>query len=271
MARIWRILVLFTSASALAVSQQTVASTTAQATNDQPERVKVYSTGPGVTSPQLLPGPSFATAEEKCRNEVSGTVVLSIIVDTAGRPRNPLFLQPANNELDVLALRIAVKDLFTPGTHDGVPAVIGQSLKITLHVCEEKKETKARRKIPLYRLISLPEQQLSPLPNAPEETTLEPSDLNTIGGSIKAPVLIHSVNAEFTEAARRGKHGGICILSLVVDRNGMPRDVRIVKALGYGLNEKAVEAAQQYRFKPAMKDSEPVPVTIHVEVSFKLY
>jgi protein TonB len=45
----------------------------------------------------------------------------------------------------------------------------------------------------------------------------------------------------------------------------------VVKPLGYGLSEKALDAASQYRFKPAMKNGQPVPVRIDVEVNFHLY
>jgi hypothetical protein len=44
-----------------------------------------------------------------------------------------------------------------------------------------------------------------------------------------------------------------------------------VKPLGYGLSEKAIEAVSRYRFKPAMKNGEPVPVMVNVEVNFRLY
>jgi len=56
-----------------------------------------------------------------------------------------------------------------------------------------------------------------------------------------------------------------------VDAHGYPENPRVVRSLGMGLDEKALEAVQRYRFKPAMKDGKPVPVTILVEVNFRLY
>jgi len=96
--------------------------------------------------------------------------------------------------------------------------------------------------------------------------------LYQIGGRISAPVVIHSVEAEFSDEARRAKYQGVCLISLVVDAQGNPQDIHIARALGMGLDEKAIEAIRQYKFRPAMKDGKtPVPVPITIEVDFRLY
>jgi len=96
--------------------------------------------------------------------------------------------------------------------------------------------------------------------------------LYQIGGRISAPVVIHEVEAEFSDEARRAKYQGVCLISLVVDAQGNPQDIHVARALGMGLDEKAIEAIRQYKFKPAMKDGKtPVPVPITIEVNFRLY
>lgn len=96
--------------------------------------------------------------------------------------------------------------------------------------------------------------------------------LYQIGGRISAPVVIHSVEAEFSDEARRAKYQGVCLISLVVDAQGNPQDIHVARALGMGLDEKAIEAIRQYKFKPAMKDGKTaVPVPITIEVDFRLY
>jgi periplasmic protein TonB len=93
-----------------------------------------------------------------------------------------------------------------------------------------------------------------------------------IGGGVSAPVPLNSVEAEFSDEARRAKYQGVCLISMIVDASGMPQNPRVVRALGMGLDEKALEAVRKYRFKPAMKDGKtPVPVMITVEVNFRLY
>jgi len=60
------------------------------------------------------------------------------------------------------------------------------------------------------------------------------------------------------------------LLQLVVDEQGVPQDLRIVRSLGLGLDQKAIEAVQQWRFKPGLKDGKPVPVSANIEVNFRL-
>jgi protein TonB len=95
--------------------------------------------------------------------------------------------------------------------------------------------------------------------------------LYRVGGGVSAPVALNQVEAEFSDEARRAKYQGVCIISLIVDAQGNPQNPRVVRALGMGLDEKALEAVRKYKFKPAMKGNTPVPVMISVEVNFRLY
>jgi TonB family protein len=93
-----------------------------------------------------------------------------------------------------------------------------------------------------------------------------------VGGGVTAPVALNSVEAEFSDEARRAKYQGVCLISLIVDAQGNPQNPRVIRALGMGLDEKALEAVRKYKFRPAMKDGRtPVPVMITVEVNFRLY
>ena len=93
-----------------------------------------------------------------------------------------------------------------------------------------------------------------------------------VGGGVSAPVALNSVEAEFSDEARRAKYQGVCLISLIVDAQGNPQNPRVIRTLGMGLDEKALEAVRKYKFRPAMKDGKtPVPVMITVEVNFRLY
>jgi TonB family protein len=61
------------------------------------------------------------------------------------------------------------------------------------------------------------------------------------------------------------------LIGLIVDTQGMPQNLRVVRPLAYGLTEKAIEAVSKYRFKPAMRGGQPVPVYVTIEVNFHLY
>ena len=92
-----------------------------------------------------------------------------------------------------------------------------------------------------------------------------------VGGGISAPRPVSTPDPEYTEQARQAKTQGTCILWLIVDDQGHPRDIRVVRGLGFGLDTKAIDAVRQWRFQPAMKDGRPVNVQISVEVGFRLY
>jgi TonB family protein len=91
------------------------------------------------------------------------------------------------------------------------------------------------------------------------------------GGAVSAPTLVYAAPPSYSDAARKAKYEGIVLLSLVVDEDGNPQNVRVIRPLGMGLDEKAIEAVRRYRFNPALKDGVPVPVEIKVEVNFRLY
>ncbi len=91
-----------------------------------------------------------------------------------------------------------------------------------------------------------------------------------VGGPVSAPGLVYTPNPEYSKAARDAKYEGTCVLMLIVDANGCPRDVKVARTLGLGLDDKAVEAVKQWRFRPAMKDGKPVAVPVNVEVHFRL-
>ncbi|MGB8114039.1 MAG: energy transducer TonB [Candidatus Sulfotelmatobacter sp.] len=91
------------------------------------------------------------------------------------------------------------------------------------------------------------------------------------GRGVTAPRAIYSPEPEFSEEARKAKYQGTCVLSLVVDTNGRPINIRVVTSLGMGLDEKAIEAIGTWRFEPGQKDGHAVAVEIAVEVNFHLY
>jgi protein TonB len=92
-----------------------------------------------------------------------------------------------------------------------------------------------------------------------------------VGGGVSPPVLIYSVDAEFSDEARRAKYQGVSVVSLIVDAHGLPQRIRVVRKLGMGLDEKAVEAVRQYKFRPSTYQGKPVPVEITIEVNFHIY
>lgn len=92
-----------------------------------------------------------------------------------------------------------------------------------------------------------------------------------VGHGVTAPRAIYAPDPPYSEAARKGKYQGTCLLSLIVGPDGQPRDIEVVRALGMGLDEKAVNTVNQWKFQPGAKDGSPVAVHVVIEVTFHLY
>jgi len=95
--------------------------------------------------------------------------------------------------------------------------------------------------------------------------------LMSVGGGVSAPQVVHSAEPAFTDEARRANYQGNVSVQLIVDSQGNPQNVRLVSHLGMGLDDKAIEAVRQYKFKPAMYQGHPVAVQIIIDVDFHLH
>jgi TonB family protein len=93
----------------------------------------------------------------------------------------------------------------------------------------------------------------------------------SVGGGVSEPVPIYKPDPAYSEEARKAKYQGTVVLWIVVDASGAVTDCRVVKPLGLGLDEKAVETVRTWKFKPASRNGTPVPVRVMVEVSFRLF
>jgi TonB family protein len=91
-----------------------------------------------------------------------------------------------------------------------------------------------------------------------------------VGGGVSAPQLIHRVDPEYSEEARKAKHQGTVELYVEVEPDGKAHKIIVRRSLGLGLDEKAIEAVRQWKFKPAMRDGKPVTVGALVTVHFRL-
>jgi TonB family protein len=92
-----------------------------------------------------------------------------------------------------------------------------------------------------------------------------------VGGGVSAPRALYAPDPEYSEEARKAKYQGTVVLWLIVGPDGRPRDIRVSRSVGMGLDEKAIDAVRTWKFEPARKDGQPVAVQINVEVSFRLY
>ncbi len=91
-----------------------------------------------------------------------------------------------------------------------------------------------------------------------------------VGGGVSAPILISKIEPEYSEEARKAKYQGVVVLYVEVDPSGRAQNVRVARSLGLGLDEKAIAAVRQWKFRPGLKDGKPVTVAATIEVNFRL-
>lgn len=92
-----------------------------------------------------------------------------------------------------------------------------------------------------------------------------------VGGGVTSPRIIYAPDPEFSEEARKAKYQGVVVLWAIVGTDGRTHDIRVVRSLGLGLDEKAIEAIRQWRFEPGRKEGVSVAVQVSVEVTFRLF
>jgi TonB family protein len=102
----------------------------------------------------------------------------------------------------------------------------------------------------------------------PDQTVSGP--IMKVGNGILPPRLLHSEAAEYTPAARSAHLEGTVLLSLVIDVDGRPKQIKVSRSLSKDLDQKALEAVQRFKYAPATRDGVPVPVSVMVVVRFRL-
>jgi TonB family protein len=91
-----------------------------------------------------------------------------------------------------------------------------------------------------------------------------------VGRTVTVPVVIHKIDPEYTAKARTAKIQGQVLLKLVIDPDGVGRDIVVIRGIDSGLNQNAVRAVRRWRFQPATHNATPVAVSANIEVTFRL-
>jgi periplasmic protein TonB len=92
-----------------------------------------------------------------------------------------------------------------------------------------------------------------------------------VGDGVSPPRPIYTPEPEFSEEARKAKYQGVVVLNIIVGVDGRVHNQRVIRSLGMGLDEKALEGVKTWKFDPSKKDGRPVAVEMNIEVAFNLY
>jgi TonB family protein len=100
-----------------------------------------------------------------------------------------------------------------------------------------------------------------------------PSDasIKVVGDGVTPPQVLNSIDPSSNEFAQQFGIAGMELLRTVVDSTGVVRQVAISRPIGFGLDEKAVEAVKNSHFRPATLNGQPVPVVVDLVITFRIY
>ena len=119
--------------------------------------------------------------------------------------------------------------------------------------------------------VEFPEEVLSFFPQAPPTTEeSESKEIVEAGIDIEPLRVLHRVQPQYSEAARRIRFEGSVVLSLLIDPGGQVAEVSVVRGLPFGLTENAVAAARQWLFEPCLYNEKPVSVRMILTVRFNI-
>jgi TonB family protein len=192
-----------------------------------------YPVGGDVKAPVVLVHVNPVYPEEARRERVSGMVILETVIDHTGAVRDIKVLKGLPHGLSEAAIDAVKRWVFKPGTVNGEAVDVVFNLTIN------------------FRL----ESDDAPL---------------RVGGDVRAPVLIEKVEPSYTEEARKARISGIVIVEAVIGRDGLVKNVHVLKPLPFGLDQAAVDAVKQWTFKPGTLEGKPVDVLFNLTVNFRL-
>ena len=212
----------------------------------QPESAKPMSVSAGVLAGQILTHVNPVYPLEAKAAHVEGAVVLRAVISKTGGI-SKLEVVSGPQELQASAVAAVAQWIYKPYLLNGQPIEVETTITVN------------------YKLDDPADLQ------SQDDESAAGVVPKRIGGGVSAPVLIYSVEPEYTKQAREDKVSGSVLVNLWVDEQGKPEHVRVRRGIGDGLDEKAVEAVKQYRFKPAMEDGKPVLVELNISVNFEIF
>lgn len=222
-----------------------------------------------LTAKQFAPFEQAALEWGKARQRVDDEIHAVISADKAAHPESGTRSPEAKAKILALLPEIdqAAKDQVA-NIHEALDpkvarkldeAVVRDYIGGTRHGCLAKPSAAAQAPTLATRDAATP----SPvIPTNAAIPTVEPPNRTP-------PVVVHSVDPQYSKQARRKKITGQVMVSTLVNEQGLPTDVRVERSLGYGLDEEAVKSVSKYRFKPAQQDGKPVAFRVSIEVNFQ--
>jgi TonB family protein len=217
-----------------------------------PDKDGVYYAGPEVTAPRLLstlyvPYPADVPAQT-----IQGMTVLAMVIDASGVPAHIQVLHTHGEAFDQAAIAAVHQSKFEPGKLDGKPVPVWIDVRVVFRA----------NRSPAVPQILIAERDLPP----PGEAQLNDKHHHPL--SYTPPFPVHTVDADFADPFANHPYVQVAVVTVLVGEDGLPKDVRVKRGLGFGLDKKAEAAVWQYRFFPATQKGQPIAARTEVMVDF---
>jgi TonB family protein len=190
-----------------------------------------------VIAPRVLESKPPIYTPEALQSRIEGTVTLEAAVDRQGNIKIHRIVKGLGYGLDERAIGTVLDWKFAPALRNGV-------------LVEAITQIDVDFKLPITLDLQI--------------------KLDQKGAVIISPIIVSRVEPVYSEEARQARYQGTVVLEATIHKDGTVSVGKVVRNLGLGLDENAIEAVNQWKFQPAMRNGEPVSVTVNVQVHFKL-
>ena len=179
---------------------------------------------------------------------------------------------PTRDFVEAVFSKIFISD--ASSFEDAVPEYWKQCVRTAVESAEQKRGgcSLAPHFTELFAPASLTHGNQNPQAQLPAkaQSPAQSSGVYKSGPGISPPKVTYSPDPQYSRQARSAGREGICVLSLIVDPQGSPKNIEIARPLGFGLDEQAVSAVEQWKFNPARRGGQPVKVYANVAIQFHL-
>jgi TonB-like protein len=217
-----------------------------------PDQDGIYYAGPEVTAPTMLKTVYIAYPAGITGKDAEGMTVFAMVIGPDGLPNHIQTLKSHGEIFDRAALAALKHSTFAPGKLGDKPVPVWIDVRVVFFA----------NRSPTTPQILITERDL---PAPPDSKYL---DKNNKPLSFTPPFLIHSVDADFPNPTAKHPYVQVAVVTVLVSEQGLPKDVHVVRGLGFGLDQRAAAAVMHYRFLPATKKGVPTEQRTNVNVSF---
>jgi TonB family protein len=223
-----------------------------QQVHQEPDMDGVYYTGPEVTAPKMVSTVTVPYPADGSDRGVQGMTVLAMVIGADGIPANIQIVHTHGDSYDQASIAAVKQSTFEPGKLGDKPVPVWIDVRVVFHADRSQAVPQ----------VLIAERDLPP----PDQSKFEDKHHNPL--SYTPPYPIHTVDAGFVDPFAVHPSIQIAVVSVLVGVDGLPKEVRIRRGLGFGMDQKAVAAVQHYRFLPATSKGKPIEARREIQVPF---